>query len=845
MRFLRSKRGLVVCGVLLLALLFLVRPGANRLRARIVDEISLALGRPVDVASVRVRLLPQPGFDLENFVVHDDPTFSAEPMIRAQQVTASLRLTSLMRGRLEIARLDLTEPSLNLVRSAAGHWNIENLVERAEKIPVAPTTKSKSEKRPGFPYIDGTSGRINFKLGSEKKPYALTDADFSLWQESENAWGMRLKAQPIRTDLNLTDTGVLRVSGSWRRAASLRETPLQFAFEWKGAQLGQLTKLIYGNDKGWRGAVGLSATLAGTPADSSITVDASTEDFHRYDVLGGGKLHLAAQCSARYSSVDNALSEIACRAPAGEGAITVRGRVADPLGAPAYDLVLTARGLPVQSLLAFARHAKQEVPDDMVAVGQVDAEFRGRRPGGASAGSWEGGGQTSELQLRSTLTNAEIALDSVPIALSSTHTNSPGKLRAVPPGRTAGVQSGPQFDIGPFRVALGKPSPVVVQGRIRREGYNFEIHGETQLQRLFQAAHTIGIPAPQPIVEGSAKVDLQFAGDWSGLVPLRATGKAQLHSVRAQVPGFNTPLEIVSANLTLTPDQVSAQNLLASAAGTSWRGSLVTARPCTMTVACALRFDLHANEIALDRLNQLLNPRARKEPWYQILSSSVSSGTAYFSGLSALGKLAADRFVIDKLLARRLTANVELKNRELRLSDLQADVLGGRHTGEWKADFAAKPPQYSGSGTFQGVSLAELAEAMNGDWITGTATAGYRANTSGVTAKELFSSATASLQVDASAGRLPHIVLTDGAAPLRIRHLTAHLALRDGRLDIQAGSLETASDTFHLSGTASLTQALNLKLTRESALGFRITGTLTEPHVAQVATPETRAALKP
>ena len=844
MKFLRSKRGLVVCGVLLLALLFLVRPGANRLRARIVGSISLALGRPVDVASVRLRLLPQPGFDLENFVVHDDPAFGAEPMLRAQQVTALLRLTSLMRGRLEIARLDLTEPSLNLVRDIQGRWNFGNLVERAEQNPVAPTAKPKSEKRPGFPYIDGTSGRINFKLGPEKKPYALTDADFSLWQESENAWGMRLKAQPLRTDFNLTDTGVLRVSGSWRRAASLRETPMQFAFEWKGAQLGQLTKLVYGSDKGWRGAVEFSATLAGTPANSSITVDASAEDFRRYDVLGGGKLHLAAQCSAQYSSVDNALSQIACRAPVGEGVITVNGGVADPLAASAYDLVLTAQGLPIQSLVAFARHAKQGVPDDLVAAGQVDAKFRGNRQGGTSTGSWDGSGQTSEFHLRSALTNADIALDSVPLAISSAHTNLPAS-RAIATGKTPGGQAGPQVDVGPFRMAMGRPTPVIVQGRIGREGYNFEIHGETQLQRLFQAARIIGIPAPQPMAEGSAIVDLQLAGNWTGLAPLRAIGKAKLHSIGAQVPGLNAPLEIASANLTLTPDQVNVQNLLVSAAGTSWHGSLVAARPCTMTVACTVHFDLHANEIALDRLNQLLNPRARKEPWYQILSSSASSGTPYFSALSASGKLAADRVVIENILARRVTANVELKNRDLRLSDLQADVLGGRHNGEWKADFTAKPPQYSGGGTFQGVALAQLAAAMNDDWITGTATASYRARASGVTAKELLSSATASLQIDVSAGTFPHIVLTGGAAPLQMRHLTAHLILRDGRFDIQAGRLQTAGEAFHLSGSTSLTQTLNLKLTRESASGFSITGTLTEPHVSQVVTPETRAALKP
>jgi len=75
----------------------------------------------------------QPGFELENFVVHDDPTFSAEPVLRAQEVTAFLRLNSLLRGRLEISRLSLTEPSLNLTRNDDGHWNIEHLLERTAK----------------------------------------------------------------------------------------------------------------------------------------------------------------------------------------------------------------------------------------------------------------------------------------------------------------------------------------------------------------------------------------------------------------------------------------------------------------------------------------------------------------------------------------------------------------------------------------------------------------------------------------------------------------------------------------------------------------------------------------
>ena len=128
----------MVIGIVVVLALFLIRPGASRLRTRIVRSISLALGRPVDVGSVTLRLLPQPGFDLENFVVHEDPEFGAEPVLQSADVVATVRVSSLLRGRLEIARLSLTEPSLNLVRNSEGRWNLEKLVERAASTPVAP-----------------------------------------------------------------------------------------------------------------------------------------------------------------------------------------------------------------------------------------------------------------------------------------------------------------------------------------------------------------------------------------------------------------------------------------------------------------------------------------------------------------------------------------------------------------------------------------------------------------------------------------------------------------------------------------------------------------------------------
>ncbi len=296
MKFLRSRRGVVTLAALLLVL-FLFRPGVRQLRNRIERSIGSALGRRVALDNVRIRLLPRPGFDLEGLVIYDDPSFSAEPMMRAQDVSAAIRFRSLLRGRLEIATLSATEPSINLVRNDHGRWNLASLLERSAHIPAAPTGKPGSERRPAFPYLEATHARINFKIGQAKKSWALTDADVALWQESENSWGARMTAQPVRTDFNLTDTGIVRLNATWQRAAYLGDTPVQVAVQWQKGQLGQITKLFSGRDRGWRGGVSFIANLSGTPKALLVRSQFSIEDFRRYDIMTSGSLRLSAACA--------------------------------------------------------------------------------------------------------------------------------------------------------------------------------------------------------------------------------------------------------------------------------------------------------------------------------------------------------------------------------------------------------------------------------------------------------------------------------------------------------------------------------------------------------------------
>src|SRR5579863_10116019 len=75
-----SRRALVAVLFLALAAWFLPSlVSVERYRRRLEAGLEQALKRPVDFGAVSLRLLPRPGFVIENVVVHEDPRFGIEP----------------------------------------------------------------------------------------------------------------------------------------------------------------------------------------------------------------------------------------------------------------------------------------------------------------------------------------------------------------------------------------------------------------------------------------------------------------------------------------------------------------------------------------------------------------------------------------------------------------------------------------------------------------------------------------------------------------------------------------------------------------------------------------------
>ena len=841
MRIFSSKKRLAAFTACIVLALFLLRPGASRLKSRIITSISAGVGRPVDIGSVHIQMLPRPGFDLENLVVYDDPAFGAEPILRASEVTAALRLTSLLRGRIEIARLDLTEPSLNLVHSDTGKWNLEALLERTAHTPLAPTAKPKTEPRPAFPYIEASSARINFKHGAEKKPYALTNADFSLWQESENTWGVRLKAQPFRTDLNLNDLGLLRVSGTWQRAGTFRDTPLQLSVQWNRAQLGQFTKLFTGSDKGWRGSIQLDVALTGTPANLKFNSSGSIDDFRRYDIPSGNALRLAGSCDGEYSTTNHEFHEVLCSGPAGSGLITLTGDMGLP-GSHRFAIMLRAENVPASTALILAARAKKNLPDDLAANGTVHADFSMQED--ATVGEKlrvRGHGEIADFHLESPSSKTELGPVNLPFILAAGNTRHESNRRS---GAISPPSDGLSLEFGPVPIGTSHAMNASVRGWINRSGYDIAITGETDIARTLRLAQMVGIPSLVTSAEGAGQVDLQIAGAWAdatGFVGPEANGTVKLRNVQVTPHTVGAPVEIVAANMQLLPDGSRVTNLNAKLDGTNWSGSLDMPRGCG--IACPVHFALSANQIVLSQLTAWADPNPKKRPWYRVLGSSTQGGPSPFASLRASGSISAEQLVIHGLIARHVSANVTLDTGKLLISDLKADFLGGKHRGDWKADFSVKPATCKGTGKFANVSLAGLAAEMKDKWVSGVASATY--DVTGPCPSEFWQSAEGTLQVEMRNGVFPHLSVGDSTDPFRVIQLSGEADLHAGKIEIKHAKLDSPDAKYEMSGSATLKKDVDLKLSSMSGApaGYAITGPLNAPRVAPLSRVE-QARLK-
>lgn len=835
----RTRKRIYLAIVITIAMGFLLPPSVNlnHFRPGLSQSLSRALGRPVSIQDVRLRLLPLPGFTFRHLRIADEDEFGAEPILQTseddgQHSVATLRVSSLWRGRLEIASISLTQASFNLVRTADGHWNLERLINRAAQVPSAPTAKKKAEARARFPYIELTESRINFKFGPEKKPFALSEAQFALWLAAENRWNVRLKAVPLRSDESLSDAGVIKVYGSFDRAPEFSDTPFHFQVSWARPEVDAITRIVRGRDPGWRGAVELNAELKGTPRDFVARTSTAIDEFRRYDIARSNPLDVRFSCNHHFrtdvpeTNSQNQL-EFNCKVPLDSGTLVAEGEL-HPLGrSPDFSVRLFASDVPVSAFVRAMLHAKSTLPDDLTGQGMINGDWYIERVSGFPI-VWKGAFTAMNASLHSTVLHQPLLF---PSALEVQFEPPQAATKARNARLAPQQQALSRAVIAPFTVDLGGDTEI--SGSFDPDGYRLNLNGSASWQRLIQVARAIGVHPPQTDVKGSGVVAVQYSGEWQHFAPSAISGEAQIRSAVLSLQGFSEPLRVSSGILKIDGPGFQAEQIEGRFphSGFAFRGSFSGTRQCEHHLLCDVTFALRTDELRETTLAALLSKRSGISlPFF---ASADRFDAKWLLELPITGTVTAQHLAIGKFQARNVTAQLESSDGKLLVHHCDADLFGGKHDGEWAFDFSGPRPAITGTGSIQRGQMGEVSTALDDQIGTGNFDLQYRLTMNGRDLEQLATSAEGSGAFSWKNGLIETI-------PSDSTHLTAlsfnnwsgHFTIEKRRISLDGTKMVSTSGVREVSGEVSFAREWNLRFLRANGSSFVATGNITNPVIS-------------
>jgi uncharacterized protein involved in outer membrane biogenesis len=809
----RLRHLVIAISFILLLVAALVLPpliNISRYQRRISASLTAALGHPVEVSGIKLQLLPRPGVQIANFVVDSTAGYSAEPILQCSSVTAAFRIMSLWRGRLEIARISLDEPSLNLERDTHGQWNFASVLLQASRAQQAPTGRTTARGQNRFPYIEASNARINFKHGSEKLPFSFLDADVSIWLENPDEWQLRFAAQPMRTDINLSlaDAGLVQVSGSVHRASSANELPLNLQAEWRGAPLGQVTRMLVAHDLGWRGDASVTAHITGVPDALALQISAAASDFHRETFEPAHPLNLHVTCAATYRHAMGSIDGIHCLSPVGNGSLALTGAMQQIHSAdPEPDLKLVAHHMPADEVLDLLRHTRGRLNSDLILTGSIDGQLAyARQPLPA--------GTRTVAGLRTTASGAWIATDLV-VRSDNMEQPLPDLRFAVQPPAPSPTQP-PQpvvLVLEPAQVNLGGPQPLVANVRLTRQSYQIHYSGSALLQHLLPLAHAFNIvPGAFQGLQGNGAADynLTVQGDW--LLPLAnvdpatqfsdVSGTIAVRNADFQPSYLAEPVHIATATAAISPAELRWNGVTATLGTTRFTGSLRTPLPCT--APCVRHFDLTAAAVNFSTLEASL--QGQDEGVVQDLINRVRSRSQDWPLLDGTVHIA--HLGLGEIEIANASADLALHDGNLEVRSLDGRTLGGTLHATGAVDLASTPG-YDAAVQLRHISAPELAQLLKEHWGPGQVDIASDLTMRGATASDLSSSAKGAVRWNWTSGALPQLTST----PLhRFDRWSGNGRVAKGAITISHSEVTANNATALVTGTIGSDRALDLKV---------------------------------
>lgn len=732
-----------------------------RVHGFLISQLERAFGRHVEVRQFDAQVFPKLRLDANGVSIGEDPAFGDEYFLRAEKLTAGLRWKGLLRGHFEFGALSLARPSLILVRNAEGRWNLEDW------LPPAKSRASAAARIYGPPSAVGAAnrlqkiefddGRVNFKQGQDKKPFAFIGVTGSVEQVSAGRWQLQLAAEPWRSGVALQSAGILSVRGDVA-GTSARLQPAHFAVHWTGASLADLLRLFRGQDYGVRGSFTLDAS-----AQSGVAPPAPNDTQMAGGAGARARTAQVAVTTAAESSADEPSSDwtfaleariasvhrwdLTERAGDPSAALHVRGRgnVATRT-LDTTEMVLDAPASNLRGTLHLAKTQPQlRVESAGVQASDVLAWWRAFEPGVDK-------GLAVEQYFTGSATVQDWPPHLVNLAFSSDGgvANIPGVAEPVWIGAVRGGPEREKFVMEPVRLQLGGDRAALLFAARRRAAValhnagdltasqdfagrvgGLEIEAQVdQIAMVLRAAAAIGRPINAGWeLDGHAQGAMRW--DWYRQRGERWSGKIVLSKARLAVAGLNQPLQLGNAVCLFDHGKHSALLGTVDGFGTTWSGAM---RENTVAGNDRARwnFILHGAQLDAADIDRWVGPRARPG-WLQTLLRSLSgapqdsgagasvtvgsprggaSASELLRRVDAEGELTLDALTFEKLNFANVRVAGRLRGLQLEASDITAQWAGGKVRGALRAKFSPRPA-YDLTAQLAAVDLSQLPALPN------------------------------------------------------------------------------------------------------------------------------------
>jgi AsmA-like C-terminal region len=834
------------------------------LQRKFTAHLEAAFGRPVEVGGYDFSFWNGPSLVANSVRVDEDVRFGHEYFLRADSISVRLRWESLLRGHIELGTLSLSHPSLNLVRDSGGEWNVAEWLPRpgesaSASVPVGPLLPSLPLR---FRRVEIDGGRVNFKQGDEKLPFAFVDVSGSVETDSPGLWRIDLDATPWRAAIPLQQVGTIRISGHVGGTSS-RLRPAALNLSWSDASVSDVLRLATGDDDGVRGtlALALNATTVEPDGTWALRGAAQLGSLHRWDLASRSdnpSLNLIAQ--ARWNPTTSFLEFTDATLEAPHSSLHASGRISwayprmQPKElAPPVQVAVTSSRINFADLLNWLRAFHSNVADDVAARGVVD--LRGNLDGWPmrvvdAVGSSEGADLTgASLQAPVHLGRVQFRYDRGIISVPPATLSFAGANRGAN-SRSTRVVAAPSD--GSFQLSVSTRS---AHGALPA----WHVAGSSRDMRdLVSAAGALGLNISRGWdLAGLVSCDVLWSGTdapWrvrpTGWIEFGASGATDGAALHA--PFLNQPIDQIRARADLKPGKQHIALTSARAFGAEWSGTFDRT-----DIEPEWQFVLASGTLSGADLDRWLNPLWRESFLDRMLPflNPRLPAVAVPENLRASGRLSLDEFTLPPLAVHHLQADLKIGGRHVELANATGQLYGGTLAGSLVADLQA-PPTYKVNAAFSRVDLSALTAASPGlaNLLDGSATGKISFSATGATRADLVASLGCQGQVDFAS---PAIHGLDLAASLRtsavvpgVSHFsTASASFACSSRTIQLQNLSLVAPGPDITGSGAITFSRNLDLRlhfvssapRSAEPTYRITGSLASPKIARIAPPTRRS----